>query len=339
MQRTGPPSREPCGVISLALELRMSISPRLLAGIACVFFPVCLAACSSGGNSGAVVTVKGQAITHADLDQKLEDSPASRSVLQSLVTNVLIDKYAQEHNITVSDADIDKQENQYKAQYPAGAWDEMLKSRNMSEQEVRDIIRRQLVLDKAVGANVHVSEKQIADYFAKNHVQYDQPAMAHARHILVPDLKTANKVEADLKAGKDFAAEAKQYSVDPGSRDKGGDVGWFRKGQMVPPFEAYVFSAPLHKISQPVKSTFGYHIIEVLERKPAKLATLASAHDQIEQALKQQQESPLIPAFIQQLTANGNIVVNDPKFASLYPSPAPGGAGAPGAAPSAAATK
>lgn len=318
----------------------MSISQRLLAGIASALLTVSLAACgSSGGDGGAVVTVKGQPISHSDLDKKLEDSPASRSVLQQLVTNVLIDKYAQEHNIQVSDAEIDKIENQYKAQYPNGGWDELLKSRNLSEQDVRDLIRRQIVLDKAVGSNVHVTDKQIADFFAKNHAQYDQPAMAHARHILVPDLKTADKVEADLKSGKDFAAEAKQYSIDPGSKDKGGDLGWFRKGQMVPAFEHYAFTAPLNQISQPVKSPFGYHVIQVLERKPAKNATLASAHDQIAQSLRQQQESPLIPGFLQQLQSSGDIQVNDSKFAGVFPSPGPAAAAAPAAAPSAAATK
>ncbi len=309
-------------------------------GIASAFLAVSFTACGGGGNSSPVVTVKGQSITHAQLDSKLEDSPAARSVLQTLVTNVLIDQYAKDHNVQVSQADIDKTENQYKAQYPNGGWQDLLKSRDLTEQDVQDLIRRQLVLEKAVGSNVHVADKQIADYFAKNHAQYDTPAEAHARHILVPDLKTAQKVEADLKAGKDFAAEAKQYSVDPGSKDKGGDLGWFRKGQMVPAFENYAFNGPIGKISAPVKSPFGYHIIQVLERKPAVKATLASAHDQIKTQLEQQQENPLIPSFLQTLQGNGNIQVNDPKFASVFPSSAPAAApAAASSAPSAAPTK
>lgn len=315
----------------------MSRSHRLLLAIASVLLSASLTACGSGGgggNSSPVVTVKGQPITHADLDEKLEQSPASRGVLQQLVTYKLIDAYGQEHNITISQAEIDKVEDTYKAQYPGASWTDLLKARGLSETEVQDMIRRQLVLDKAVGANVHVSNKQIADYFAKNHAQFDQPATAHARHILVPDLKTAQKVEADLKSGKDFAAEAKQYSIDPGSRDKGGDLGWFRKGQMVPAFEAVAFTAPIGQISAPVKSPYGYHIIEVLGRKPAQKATLASTKDQIETTLRQQQENPLIPAFLQQLQAQGDIQVNDPQFASVFPSAAP--AAAPPAAGSAA---
>jgi foldase protein PrsA len=315
----------------------MSKAHRLVAGIATALLTVSLAACSGGGGGGSVATVDGKAISHADLDQKLEGSPAARSVLQQMVTNELIDQYAQKHNITVSSAEIAKIEDQYKAQYPNGQWDELLKARGYTEQDVQDLIRRQIILDKAVGGNIKITDKQISDYFQKNHAQFDKPAMAKARHILVPDLKTAQKVEADLKSGKDFAAEAKQYSTDPGSRDKGGDLGWFRKGQMVPAFEKYAFTGPLNQISPPIKSPFGYHVIQVQDRKPGTNATLASAHDQIAQQLRQQQEAPLIPSFLQQLQATANIKVDDPRFAGLYPSPGPSAAAA--AAPTTAPTK
>lgn len=315
----------------------MSKANRLVAGIATALLTVSLAACggSSGGN---VATVNGQAITHGDLDQKLEGSPAARGVLQQMVTNDLIDQYAKDKNISVSQAEIDKVENQYKSQYPNGQWDELLKARGLSEQDVQDLIRRQIILDKAVGGNIHITDAQIKEYFNKNHAQFDKPAMARARHILVPDLKTAQKVEADLKSGKDFAAEAKQYSTDPGSRDKGGELGWFRKGQMVPAFEQYAFSGPIGKISPPVKSPFGYHIIQVEERKPGTTASLASSRDQIEQQLRQQQEAPLIPQFLQQLQSNAKIDIQDPRFQGLFPTPAPSSAPVT-AAPAPAATK
>lgn len=312
----------------------MSKAQRLVAGLATALLTISLAACGSGGGGGSVVTVNGQAISHADLDQKLESSPASRGVLQQMVTNDLIDQYAKQHNITVTPAEIAKIEDQYKSQYPGGQWDELLKARGMTEQDVQDILRRQIILDKAVGGNVKVTDAQISAYFNKNHAQFDKPAMTRARHILVPDLKTAQKVEADLKSGKDFAAEAKQYSTDPGSRDKGGELGWFRKGQMVPAFEQYAFSAPIGKISPPVKSPFGYHVIQVEERKPGSTATLASAKDQIAQQLRSQQESPLIPQFLQSLQSQANIQVNDPRFAGIFPTPAP--SIAPAAAPTAA---
>jgi parvulin-like peptidyl-prolyl isomerase len=103
---------------------------------------------------------------------------------------------------------------------------------------------------------------------------------------------------------------------------------------MVPAFENYAFSAPIGKISPPVKSPFGYHIIQVEERKPGSTATLANSRDQIAQQLRSQQESPLIPQFLQGLQTNAKIEVNDQRFAGLFPTPAP--SIAPAAAPTAA---
>ena len=300
----------------------MSKAHRLVAGFATAVLTVSLAACGGGGG-GAVATVNGQSISHAELDSKLESSPAARGVLQNMVMSDLIDQYAKQHNITVSQDEINKTEDQYKAQYPGDQWSQLLKARGLTEQDVQDLIRRQLIIDKAVGSNIQISEKQIKDYFDKNHAQFDTPAEARARHILVPDMATAQKVEKDLKNGADFAAEAKKYSTDPGSRDKGGELGWFRKGAMVKSFDQYAFSAPIGKISQPVKSPFGYHIIQVEGRKPAHKATLADEHDQIQTMLRQQQEAPLLQPFYQQLEQNAKIQVNDPQFEGLFPTPQP----------------
>jgi len=307
----------------------MSKAQRLVAGLAGTILTVALTACGGGG--GSVVTVNGQQISHADFDSKLEANPAARGVLQQMVTDSLIDGYAKDHNLTVSDDEINKLEDTYKKQFPNGQFDELLKARGMTEDDVKNVLKRQIILDKAVGGDIKISDKQVQEYFNKNKAAFDTPDQARARHILVPDLKTAQKVEADLKGGKDFAAEAKEFSQDPGSKDKGGELGFFRRGQMVPPFEKYAFSAPINQISPPIKSPFGDHVIQVEERKMGEKGSLAKAHDQIVQQLRQQQEAPLIQPFLMQLQQKANIQVNDPKFQSVFPSPA--------AAPSAAPTK
>ncbi len=307
--------------------------------IAAALALVALSACGGGSNSGAVVTVNGQAVTHADLDKQLETTPVAKQMLQQLVANQLIDQYAKQHNITISNADIDKAENQIRSQYPGDSWNALLKSKGLTEKDVRDILRRQLVVNKAVGGNVNITDAQIKSYFNKNHAQFDQPEQVHARHILVSNLSTANKVESDLRSGKDFAAEAKQYSIDPGSKDKGGDLGWFARKSMVPQFEQYAFSAPIGQTSPPIKSPFGYHVIQVLGRRPAKTATLANSRDQIVTALRQQQVQPQVPQFLQQLQQSAKIQVNDPLFADAFPSPAPASAAAPSAAPAPQTTK
>jgi foldase protein PrsA len=313
----------------------MPKADRILAGLATAFLAASLAAC--GGGQGAIATVNGTSISKSDFDSKLESSPAALGTLQQMVRDELITQYAKNNNITVTDDEIAKREDELKANFPSGSWDEMLKARGLTEQDVHNALREQIIIDKAVGKDVHVTDAQIKQYFDKNHAAFDKPEQVKARHILVPDLKTAQKVEADLKSGKDFAAEAKQYSIDPGSKDKGGELGTFRRGQMVPAFDKAAFSLPVGQISQPVKSPFGYHIIQVESRDPGQKATLANSKDRIAELLRQQQEAPLIQPFLQDLQAKANIQVNDPRFAAAFPSPAAAASAAPAATAAATA--
>lgn len=315
----------------------MSKAPRITVGLAGLLVGTLLASCSGGG---AVATVNGQPISRSTFDQRLEGSPMGRTVLQQLVQETLIDQYAKNNNITVSDAEVDQRENQIKANFPTGSWDEMLKARGLTETDVRSALREQIILDKALAKDVTITPAQIKKYFDQNHATFDKPEQVSARHILVPNLAMANMVEAKLKAGGNFADLAKQYSTDPGSKAKGGDLGEFKRGQMVPAFDKYAFSAPIGQISPPIKSPFGYHIIQVESRTPGQKATLASATPQIVDTLRQQQEAPLIQPFLQGLQQKATIVVNDPQFAGLFatPPPAPAGAGAPAASAPAAST-
>src|SRR5581483_3801950 len=131
-----------------------------------------LAACAGGGS---VATVNGTPISHSDFDARLEASPAARSTLQQMVQEELLEQYAKDNHFSVSDADVTAKENQVKASFPAGAWDEMLSSRGLTEDDVHRVIRDQLIVDKAVGKNVTISNAQIAAYFAKNHASFDKP--------------------------------------------------------------------------------------------------------------------------------------------------------------------
>jgi foldase protein PrsA len=171
-----------------------------------------------------------------------------------MVQETLIMQYAKNNNINVTDQDVSAREDELKANFPNGSWDDMLKARGLSEADVQQALREQIILDKALEKQVTITPAQIKSYFDKNHTAYDKPEMVQARHVLVPNLETAQKVEAALKSGQDFAAVAKQYSTDPGSKDKGGELGSFKRGQMVPAFDKVAFTQPVNVISPPVKS-------------------------------------------------------------------------------------
>jgi foldase protein PrsA len=295
----------------------MSNALRITVGLAALLMGTSLTACSGG----TVATVNGQPISQAAFNKRLESSPMGKSVLQQMVQEMLIEQYAKNNNIVVSDAEIDARENQIKGSFPGASWDEMLKARGLTEIDVRAALREQLILDKALSKEVTVTPADIKAEFQKDHAMYDTPEQVTARHILVPNLALAQKIEADLKAGQSFATLAKQYSTDPGSKDKGGDLGSFRRGTMVPAFDKYAFSAPVGQISPPIKSPFGYHIIQVESRTPGQKATLAAASPKIVIGLRQQKEAPLMQPFLQSLQQRAVIVANDPQFAGVFPTP------------------
>jgi peptidyl-prolyl cis-trans isomerase D len=132
--------------------------------------------------------------------------------------------------------------------------DTMSKNAQVSEADFRKIIESSVLrrkLQAAIAAEASTTAEQI-----------------HARHILVDTLDTAQKVYDRLMKGEDFAKVAQEVSTDPGSKDSGGDLGWFGRGQMIKEFEDTAFSLQPNQISKPFTTTYGAHIIQVLERDP-----------------------------------------------------------------------
>lgn len=323
----------------------MSNVYRVVAALASAGLSLSLAACSGAGASGGdVAAVNGQKISRADFDRRLEGGPAGKSTLTQLVQQVLVDQYARDKKIDVSNDEVGKKENEIKAKYPPGQFESILKQQGLTEDDVHTILRQQLVIEKAVAPQVKVTDTDVKAYYDKNHALLDQPEQVRARHILVADQKTANDVEAKLKNGAKFEELAKQFSTDPSSKDKGGELGFFGKGQMVAPFQEAAFAAPVGKVTAPVKSPFGYHIIQVEEKKPALKATLANSRGKIETQLKQQQQAQQIPAFLAQLRTGAKIDVYDDRLKDAFPptpaAPPSGAAAAPAsAAPASPAAK
>jgi len=277
------------------------MSNRVLAALATAILGFSVAGCSGSsiaGGGGDIASVNGEKISRAEFDAKLEAGPQAKAILNQLVQSALIDQYAKDSHLAISDADVQKKEDEIKAKYPPGQFEQILKAQNLTEADVKKILREQLIVDKAVSANVKISDADVKSYLDKNHATLDTGEQVRARHILVADLKTAQDVEAQLKAGAKFEDLAKKYSTDPSSKDKGGELGFFGKGQMVPAFQTAAFSQPLNVVGPPVKSPFGYHIIEVEEKKPAQVASMANSADKIRTLLTQQQSQQQYPTFL-----------------------------------------
>ena len=281
-----------------------------------------MSACSAEDKT-LVTTDGGAKITKGELDAKLEAMPVAHQVLHSMVQQDLVFQYAKDHSITVTDADIDAKIGEIKQRLSDQQLADALKQQGMSQQDLRDLMREQLIVKKAVDQNLKVSDQQMKDYLAKNHALLDQARQVRARHILVANLTTANTIEAKLKAGGDFAALAKQFSSDPGTKDKGGELGFFTQGAMVKEFSDAAFAMKVGQISQPVHSPYGWHIIQVEEIKPAQVASLANSAQKIKDQMLASQEQTAVPAFIDKITNGAKLTVSDPQYSDLLPSPTP----------------
>jgi peptidyl-prolyl cis-trans isomerase D len=182
---------------------------------------------------------------------------------------------------TATDAEIAQQFEQHKSDY-----------RIPDKRKVRYA----LLDTQSIRNRTQVTPQDVQRYYEDNEAQYSTPEEVRASHILLKTegkddaavKKEAEDVLAKAKAGADFAELAKKYSEDDSNKDKGGDLGFFPKGQMVPEFDAVAFAMQPGQISDLVKTQFGYHIIKMVERKPATKRTLDEVRAQIEDQLKTQ---------------------------------------------------
>jgi foldase protein PrsA len=206
-----------------------------------------------------------------------EYTTVQQQAVTELVQEAEISIGAKDLNVGVTDADVDKAlqtiKNQYFTDTKTKKFDPKkyaaaLKAQNTTDARVREQLKQKLLADKITAKltkNITVTPQAISAYYAKNKSQFAVPAQRHVRHILVKTKAQANKLYAQLKTSdKDFAALAKKYSTDTSSAVNGGDLKMIQKGQTVPTFDAVAFKEPVKKVSAPVKSTFGYHLIEAL---------------------------------------------------------------------------
>jgi peptidyl-prolyl cis-trans isomerase C len=133
-----------------------------------------------------------------------------------------------------------------------------------------------------------VTDEAVKAKFDKDNANAKGEAEVHARHILVPDEATAKKIIAELKKGGDFAALSKQYSKDPGAAQQGGDLGFFKKSDMVPEFADAAFALKDGEVTPtPVHTQFGYHVIQVIEHRTAPPPSFDDQKDQLRQQMIQ----------------------------------------------------
>lgn len=212
-----------------------------------------LAACSNPGEEVVVKSSVGD-LTKDDVYNEMVNLVGDQLIEQIMAEKILSDKYK------ITDEEINTQYDSMVTQYGGEAQFEMLLNQSkLTKEAFKDNLRFDLLKQKAT-EEIKVSDKEIQAY-------YDQAKFElNARHILVKDEKKAKEIVKKLKDGEDFAKLAKEESTD-GSAENGGELGWFTVAQMVPEFNDAAYALKLNTVSEPVKSDFGYHIIEVTDKR------------------------------------------------------------------------
>ena len=187
---------------------------------------------------------------------------------------------------------------------------------------------------------VNISDEDAKKFYEDNPARFEQPEMVRASHILLmtTDPKTNSELTEDQKAakrkqmegllkraraGEDFAKLAKDYSEDPGSKDKGGEYK-FPRGQMMPEFEAAAFSLNTNQVSDIVTTKYGYHIIKLSEKIPAQKVEFAKAVSDIKDGLTQQALQKQFPEYLAKLKKEAGVEILDEKLKPKETAEAPG---------------
>jgi peptidyl-prolyl cis-trans isomerase C len=262
----------------------------------------------------------------APVDASLPIDELRKTALTQLVDRILLHKEAARKGFSADSALVERQMQQFQAQFPTEeARDNALKPMGLDMEGLRKMTEQdlsiQVFIQQEVMPGIEVGEDACRSYFEENQEQFKMPDRIRASHILFLVEETAtpeDEAEAQANAaqilerarsGEDFAQLAQEFSEGP-SAPRGGDLGYFQKGQMVSPFEEAAFALDVGEISDVVRTRFGYHVIKLVDRQDAGPVAYDEAAPRIKNVLQQQMLGDRLQAIIQELRENADIQEN-----------------------------
>ena len=289
---------------------------------------------------GKVAVVNGSVITQKDFDRELTSvqqrllasgrslsdtqfSELRKNLLENLINMELLYQEAQKSGVTVEDAVVAEHIEKLKTQFGSQKeFKKALEKMNASEPALRAQTKKGLTVkefvDKKIIQDVVVPDKELRAYYDSHPNSFRQPEQVKASHILIkaePEAKEEQKalarkklkgIQKRVEKGEDFAALAKEYSEGP-SGAKGGDLGYFGRGQMVKPFEEVVFALKPGAVSDIVETSFGYHLIKCVDKKPETTVAYGDVKEKLRQYLKQQKGREKMGSYIAKLKEKAKV--------------------------------
>lgn len=294
-----------------------------------------------------IVTVNGKGITHGEVMQAVQTtmqqmvgrvppqqlSQMSGQVYQemkdTLIANVLLSQNAEQSGVSVSDAELDAEVEKIRALAPEGkTLEEALAANQVDVAEWKANLRKQLLIGKFAEQKTadiaEASAGEIAEFYQERLDAFKVPETVAASHILLSFTEEdtdetkaekkaqLEKIKADIAAGSaTFEEMAKEHSGCP-SGQRGGALGSFGRGQMVPEFEEVAFTQEVGSVSEIVETQFGYHLIKVTDHQQESTRALADVKDELKQYLSAQKKQKALMDYIDTLREKAQIVEQKP---------------------------
>ncbi len=289
---------------------------------------------------GVVATVNGKVITRDSFDKELARiinetrSPGNpffgqmpnvgEMALDGLIGRELMYQESQKEGIKAEAELVDRELAATKKRFSTQEeFDRALESVNLTEAAMKSDIARNMAMqqfvDEKFAKKIHISDEEIKAYYTDNLAKFEMPEQVRARHILVrvvlgagekdkaEALTKTKEIQKKLNKGGDFAALAGEVSGCP-SRSKGGDLGYFTRKLMVKPFSDTAFAMKVGDVSDIVETRFGYHLIKVIDKKPAGRRPFKEVKEDLQQYLKLIKLGKEIEGFVSKLKETANIV-------------------------------
>jgi peptidyl-prolyl cis-trans isomerase C len=273
---------------------------------------------ATDSGKGTVAVVNGKEISRASYERQLADAEkrikqtgrslddkemkkVSSDVLENLINNELLYQESVSKGYKANDLKIEVQFQTIKDQFSTEEqFLNTLKERGYTEKSLHEDLGRMIAIegyiDSEIAKKITISEEEARGYYNENSDSFVQPEQVRARHILiaVDDMKDEKKkkeamkkikeIQKKLKKGEEFEDLAKEYSQGPSS-ERGGDLGYFGRGQMVKPFEEAAFALEPGEVSDVVETDFGYHLIKLIDKKPERKIPFSEVKERIEKYL------------------------------------------------------
>jgi len=235
-------------------------------------------------------------------------------VLVQMINEMLIEDEAKAQDVEVSDNELDEQINEFKAGFEdEDGFTNWMVQQRLTEKEFRDQLRLNMLQEKVIikANELVVTDEEVTDFFETNKENLGTPVQYKIKHIVVESQEAGEELLIALEAGADFEKLATLKSLDPQSREQGGDLGYLAAGAMVPEFEQALQNLEVGGVSGLVPTQVGFHVLKLEEKKDAVPAKFdKEMKNNLKEFIMKQKVESAIPQFMQELQNKAEITLS-----------------------------